>query len=466
MAMFRIALAVFVFCVVVSTPARAQDGQLDPFFVPGYGYRLISYSGLASEDDTASTLLVQPDGRILFAVAFHATHNNPGIIEMTRASRDGGVDPGFTATQVQGLQIASGPASMALQSTGKILVLGQYFNNNPNDLVVFRYNADGSPDVNWGTNGRIDVPFTALSNVNVTAADVVVQSDDKVILTGTAAGAGGSAFIAIRLTANGGIDTSYGSGGQVVVTRFGQLLNGPPQELLRHARLTSKGTLILGGLTEPLYSGTPPFLALTSASVALTKLTTTGVLDTAFGDGGVVIYGVPNTIGAIDIAVTRNESVYALLGGVPSVLRFLKNGSADFNYGSFGLARFTPIDPITQMQTINTTHSLMLQQDGKVVVAGEADIGVDHEAMAARLLINGDPDPSFGTPNCGVGVFLQSSALASPAWEEADSITVQNGRVLLGGKIIVDASVGFNYIPIIYRLNGDRIFTDGLELLP
>jgi len=464
--MFRSLLAIFVFCSVVAAPVRAQDGMLDPNFVPGYGYRLISYSGLASEDDSASTLLVQPDGRIVFAVAYHASTNDHGIIEMTRTSFDGGVDPSFLATPVQGPLIPSGPASMAMQSTGKFLVLGQYFNNNPNEFVVFRYDSGGSADGSWGNGGRLDVSFTALSNISITAGDVVVQSDDKVILTGTAGGTGGSAFVAVRLNANGSIDSSYGSGGQVVVTRFSQLENGPPQEVLRHARLTSKGNLILGGLTEPVYVGVP-FPQLTSASVALAKLTTTGALDTTFGDGGVVIYGVPNTIGATDVAVTRNEGVYALLGGAPSVLRFLKNGSPDFNYGSFGLAGFTPIDPISLIQAITLTRSLTLQQDGKVVVAGEADvIGGQHEAMAARLLINGDPDPTFGTPNCGVGVFLQSSALASPAWEEADSITVQSGRVLLGGRVLHDASVGLNYIPIIYRLTGDRIFTDGLELLP
>ena len=464
--MFRVAFALFVFCAVLVKPANAQDGVLDPAFVSGYGYRLISYSGLASENDTTSTLLVQPDGRILFAVAYHASTNDPGIIEMTRAASDGGVDPSFLATQVQGTQIASGPASMALQSTGKIVVLGQYFNNNPNDFVVFRYNADGSADGTWGIGGRRDVPFTALSNIYITAADVVVQSDDKVILTGTAAGAGGSAFVAVRLTANGGIDSSYGSGGQVVITRFGQVESAPPLETLRHARITSKGNLILGGLTKPVYVGAP-FPQLTSASVALAKLTAAGQLDSTVGDGGVVIYAIPSTIGAADIAVTRSESVYALLVGAPGVLRFLKDGSADFSFGSFGLAGFTPIDPISLIQTITITHSLALQRDGKVVVAGEADvIGGQHEAMAARLQIDGNPDPSFGTPGCGTGVFLQSSALASPAWEEADSVTVQYGRVLLGGRVLHDATSGLNYIPIIYGLTVDRIFVDGLELLP
>ena len=468
----RIAVSFCMLCgVFAALPVAAQsDGTLDTNFVPSYGYRLIDYSVLDSEDDTTHAMVVQPDGRILIAVAYHATHNDPGIIEITRAAPDGGVDPSFLAPPVQGPQINSGPASMALQSTGKILVLGQYFNSNPNDFVVFRYNSDGSPDANWGNNGRLDVPFTVLPNVNISAADVVVQSDDKVILTGTASAGAGSAFAAIRLNANGSVDNSYGSGGQVLITRFGQVENAPPTELLRHARLTSKGNLILAGWTEPVtLNGFPP--RVTSASVALAKLTATGALDTIFGNGGVVIYTVPNTfgavgaVGAVDAAVTRNESVYALVGS-NVVLRFLSNGGSDFTYGSFGLALFDPIDPISMIQTVTYSRSLTVQQDGKVVVAGEADtVNGQHEAMAARLLISGDPDPSFGTPNSGTGVFLQSTPLALPYFEEADVIAMQSGRVLLGGKI-QHATSNINYIPIIYRLNGDRIFYDGLEALP
>lgn len=465
----RIAIRICLLCCVFAAlPVSAQnDGTLDTNFIPSYGYRLIDYSGPNSEDDTTHAMVVQPDGRILIAVGFHAMHNDPGIIEMTRAAPDGGVDPSFLATPVQGPQINSGPASMALQSTGKILVLGQYFNSNPNVFVVFRYNSDGSPDANWGNNGRLDVPFTVLPNVYIAAADVVVQSDDKVILTGTASAGAGSAFAAIRLNANGGVDNSYGSGGQVLITRFGQVENAPPSELLRHARLTSKGNLILAGWTEPVYSiGFP--LQVTSASVALAKLTATGALDTIFGNGGVVIYTLPNAygvVGAVDAAVTRNESVYALVGST-AVLRFSSNGGPDFTYGSFGLALFNPIDPASGIQIATYSHSLTLQQDGKVVVAGEADTSTtQHEAMAARLLICGDPDPSFGTPNSGTGVFLQSTALVSPYFEEADVIAMQSGRVLLGGKI-QHATSNINYIPIIYRLNGDRIFYDGLEALP
>ena len=170
----RIAVSFCMLCgVFAALPVAAQsDGTLDTNFVPSYGYRLIDYSVLDSEDDTTHAMVVQPDGRILIAVAYHATHNDPGIIEITRAAPDGGVDPSFLAIPVQGPQINSGPASMALQSTGKILVLGQYFNSNPNDFVVFRYNSDGSPDANWGNNGRLDVPFTVLPNVNISAADV------------------------------------------------------------------------------------------------------------------------------------------------------------------------------------------------------------------------------------------------------------------------------------------------------
>jgi len=482
----RIAVVLFGCGVLAaSLPAGAQDGTLDHAFGYGNGFRGISYSGLdTSEDDftdlpaahvvlRARTLLVQPDGRIIYGVGYHPHHNDPGVLEMTRTLPDGSVDDSLTAQAVTGLSIASGPASMGLQSNGKVIVLAYGYAGNANDFVVFRYNSDGSLDGNWGSSGCLDVSYTLVPAVSVTPTDVLVQTDDKVIITGTATtSAGVSYFVALRLTKDGLPDNGYGSdnNGQIVVTRFGVLASAPPTEVLHHARLSAKGNLFLGGWTQPNSNGgifDPP---LNKASIAIAKLTSAGALDGSFGNGGVVVYNLNQvgSLGATDIALTRNEGVYALTNAT-SVVRFLKNGGADPAFGG-GIATFTPLDPLSALALPTVSYALAVQeQDGKVVIAGQSDSsGGKNYAMAARLLTNGSPDPEFGTANSGTGVFLQNTNVGNLPFEEGGVIAQQSGQIIIGGKVQHGdyAVYGINYIPIIYRLRVDRIFYDGGENSP
>ena len=82
------------------------------------------------------------------------------------------------------------------------------------DMVVLRYNSNGTMDASFGTNGTVTVPFAG--NSFDVARSVALQADGKIVVGGSTSGAGtGNDFALVRLNSNGTLDTSFGSFGKV-----------------------------------------------------------------------------------------------------------------------------------------------------------------------------------------------------------------------------------------------------------
>src|ERR1051326_5430794 len=111
--------------------------------------------------------------------------------------------------------------AVAIQADGKLVVVGQTYQNNDfstEDFVVARYNSDGTLDTTFGNRGRVRTDFPGLAAV---ASAVVIQSDGKIVVAGgafplfTFAGD----FKVVRYNSNGSLDNSFGDGG-IVTTIF------------------------------------------------------------------------------------------------------------------------------------------------------------------------------------------------------------------------------------------------------
>jgi uncharacterized delta-60 repeat protein len=162
------------------------------------------FPGSAIEYPIAGTSAVQPDGRILLSIA--TTDNFTQKAGLMRFNADGSLDPlfgngGTIATSVSG--------TVRLQLDGRILLVG----TNPSipassNFAMARYYANGNPDTTFGTGGQVQASF----GPNRNPWDFVLQPDGKILVAGRAAGA---VFALARFDPNGGIDTSFGTGGQV-----------------------------------------------------------------------------------------------------------------------------------------------------------------------------------------------------------------------------------------------------------
>jgi uncharacterized delta-60 repeat protein len=137
----------------------------------------------STKDDIALTVTVQPDGKILVGGLTSGVVNNVFNQDSVvyRLNTDGSLD----STWGTGGKLAnlSGPATenataIAVQSDGKVVVLSSV---SPGGMVLQRYNADGTPDGLFGTNGKTSLP-TRGGYENGASLSLV---DGKIVVFGT-----------------------------------------------------------------------------------------------------------------------------------------------------------------------------------------------------------------------------------------------------------------------------------------
>ena len=108
---------------------------------------------------------------------------------------------------------------MALQPDGKIVVAGHSHAKSDNNFTVVRYNPNGSLDVSFGSNGTGITDFESESGSGYAYAfAAAVQPDGKIVVAGTGpSGTGGSDndVVVVRYNPNGSLDASFGTGGTV-----------------------------------------------------------------------------------------------------------------------------------------------------------------------------------------------------------------------------------------------------------
>ena len=135
---------------------------------------------------------VQPSGQILLASATIATSGNSTTYYVARLNADGSLDTTFgTGGVAEYPAAATTPvadriqhvATALLQSDGKIVLAGDSYAG----FSAVRLNTDGSLDTTYGTDGTVTVPVTLNTLTMNTAVSAAIQSDDQVVLAGTAA---------------------------------------------------------------------------------------------------------------------------------------------------------------------------------------------------------------------------------------------------------------------------------------
>jgi uncharacterized delta-60 repeat protein len=170
---------------------NAVDGSAD-------GATLITIPQ-GGDNDLASGVAIQPDGRIDVAGSTSAASN--GFV--ARLNTTLGLDPTFQGGLVQinngGLETV---ASIALQPDGKIVLAGRTSANvnAVGDIMVTRLTSGGMPDQSFNGTGTRFVD----SGTNEFAGKVLVQPDGKLVITGS-----NGDVLFYRLTSSGANDNTF-----------------------------------------------------------------------------------------------------------------------------------------------------------------------------------------------------------------------------------------------------------------
>jgi len=144
--------------------------------------------------------VVQPDGKLVVA------GSNNGKLWIGRYNATGGHDNGFGTSGATTTDLGTGGAQsldgLILLTGGKLLGVG----SNGTNAVVVRYNANGSPDLTFGTNGVVTTT-TAFSTRSPNAA--AIDAAGKIYYVGVTS----SKPTVARFNADGSTDSTFGTGG-------------------------------------------------------------------------------------------------------------------------------------------------------------------------------------------------------------------------------------------------------------
>jgi uncharacterized delta-60 repeat protein len=329
------------------------DGTLDPTF-DGDGRLTFGFGG----DERAFAVAIGSNGAIV--AAGYVTSPSSGDNYMIARFLPNGTLSCFNVTDFHDGDDQA--YAVALQPDQKILVAGRVRDASSGgyEIGVVRYNANCTADSSFGTAGKTQVGFGTGFDI---ANAILVQPDGKIVI----AGATNTDLLLVRLTSNGLLDATFGSGGRVIQ----DLGDFEEADALSQA---ANGQLIVAGSTD--------------TDLLLARYNTNGSLDTTFGTNGITTLD----FGAVDIAfdvAVRGDGVIATAGcglsplGLPfqfEVAQFKPNGMPDIEFSGDGKV-------ITSFgDTAKCARSVSFTPNNRIIAGGYAQANNDPNFALAQFV--------------------------------------------------------------------------------
>jgi len=187
--------------------------------------------------DAGGPVKVQTDGRVLMAgytaAAYPSVTTTPASdLAVARLTSTGVLDASFGSGGIARLDIpgaAELPTNLTLQPDGKILVIGVANHTTsyttPAQWLIARLTEQGALDATFGSGGIaiFDPPFGGANDVNDRPYHVVVRPDGTIWVAGQWGwNSGAGRAVVARLTSEGALDTCFGTGGWFSVPSWPQ----------------------------------------------------------------------------------------------------------------------------------------------------------------------------------------------------------------------------------------------------
>jgi uncharacterized delta-60 repeat protein len=375
--------------------AFSQSGLPDVTF--GDNGRVITNPGRTF--NRAISVVVQADGKILTTGSAQDLEDNDfgADFATVKYNSDGTLDQSFgtSGIVITDLNNLSSDVAqdIALQSDGKVLVAGRtHAGTSFTDysLAVVRYNADGTLDQTFGIGGKAFYPVSSVDDYSYEVS-MAIQSDGKILITGTTMTSGHDMYITVRFTMEGLVDTSFGSNGKVV-TSLGESFDGYPNAIA----IQPDGKILVGGV------GVGPLSTGTYADFALVRYLPNGSPDPGFGINGIVLTPVVSGFSAEwveDLALQSDGKIIAAGSTAEMTIdrmalaRYNADGTLDISFGTSGIVLCLAGSSESYIQGVALTT------DEAITVAGNTlDQGTgNYDFALLRFLPNGSPDSTFGS---------------------------------------------------------------------
>lgn len=383
------------------------DGVLDLSFGSG-GVITTDVGGF---DDSANSVAIQLDGKILVGGARNYGNNND--FALLRYNSDGSLDTTFNSTGIVTTDIGNGVIrSVAIQLDGKILAAGNSYitTGNNSDFVLIRYNSNGSLDTTFHANGifsmDVDSGYEMFNSV-------VVQPDEKILVGGISS----HDMALFRFNTDGSFDTTFGASG-IVTTDLGGYY-----EHIYSLKILPDGKILAAGHSW----------SLGDYYVALVRYNSDGSLDTSFNSTGSVITDVGGSDDFVNSLEVQPDGKI-LLGGSShngsykdlALLRYNSDGSLDTTFNSSGI-----VTTDVGGSGIGIV-SIANQLDGKILAAGTINNGSNNDFALFRYNSDGSLDTTFNSTG------IVTMDVYGSEDDAGDMAILSDADILLIGSSIID----------------------------
>jgi uncharacterized delta-60 repeat protein len=386
----------------------SASGSLDTTFGDGSGgagITLISTKSPALIH--ASGAALEPNGQLLLS----GTSSGDALV--ARLNADGTPDTSFgnTGQGVADIDLGSDQdwaSALAQQPDGKVVVVGSTdptdgLQSSATDFAILRLNSDGSRDTSFGTNGVTLSDFTGKAQ---RLTQVAVEPNGQILAAGSQNESSGVVAVLLRYNANGTLDTSFGSAGEVVV---GAGQAAPGENLISSIVPLSGGSVLVAGSLRST-SGS-------SAGAFVEEFNADGSISSQFASSGSYTEDINGSTNTTETAVglLSNPSDGSLYLGGSSVAgsvaaftltKLTASGSVDPTFGSGG----TAIVPLLSAQDQITSFTRAGNGDFELV--GQHATTVQGQStntdLFGQLLPTGAPDASVGAGGLTILPLAQS----------------------------------------------------------
>jgi uncharacterized delta-60 repeat protein len=427
--------------------AIQPDGKIVVAGTAGLYSAIVRYNSNGSLDGTfgGGVLAITPaNGMQIFALAIQADGRiiTGGVSEeafaLLRYNTDGTPDATFDGDGAVITHIFDRAViySLAIQPDGKIVAGGTSITGNVNsgnyDFALARYNTDGSLDTGFDGDGKFTTGLLGQEELK----SVAIQADGKIVAAGATNPEGDQpTFAVLRCNANGSLDNTFGGAGKISTILTGDDFYGFDQAY--SVVLQPDGKIVAAGISR--YGGD---------NFAAVRYNSDGSLDAGFDGDGKLATDVGNGLyrGA-DVLVQPDGKIITSVNGLGqfNLARYNPDSTLDPSFGVGGKASYSfPSSSLSASPT-----RLMLQPDGKILVAG--DIGYQNGMRIAVARFN--TDGSFDSTFDGDGVAITAVFGGGPC-------STYSAALGPDGKITV-IGYAYNFPEMLFYLAIVRYNTDG-----
>ncbi len=379
-----------------------------------------------------------------------------GVITVSRLLADGSPDPTFDGDGKATIESAGFPSAhaLAIQPDGKILLIG--FTNMPGpseDATVWRLNANGGSgapngalDSTFGTGGTVQLaPFT-----NTVGLAIAVQPDGKIVAAGRGFNTTGPNVIAVwRLTEGGALDPTFDTDGVAGIS-------DTTEDSASAIALAPDGKILIAGTTE---------LSSAPRDAVVWRLKADGgagglneALDPTFDTDGQADFDTGGNDQAEDVALQPDGKILLAGTSTPTagkakatVWRVKPNGGSGVTNNALDPTFDTDGVALIDGGGSASGSALALQPDGKILLAGSAQVGANPSSATLWRLradggtgaVNGALDPTFGTGGATTVNTGSSAGAGGLALQPDRRIVVAGGNInVFNGSLLVFRALG------------------------